>query len=253
MLSDRCSRVGEICACALVKLYCVHIPPVSFGEGVRSRPQGRLLCFQEVFLKTNVYVDGFNLYYGALKSTPYRWLDIARLCQVMLPQDTVGQIKYFTALVNPRPNNPGQLTRQQIYLRALQTIADIQIIYGHFLTHEIMMPLAPPQTGYVRVIKTEEKGSDVNLALHLLSDGYKNAYDVAVIISNDSDLLLPIQFVKKELGKKIGILNPQKHPSKALIANADFIKNIRKGALSKSLFPTSLTDSEGTFAKPASW
>lgn len=204
-------------------------------------------------MKANIYVDGFNLYYGALKNTPYRWLDIAKLCRLMLPRDTIGQIKYFTALVNPRPTDPDQLTRQQIYLRALQTIPNLEIIYGHFLTHEIMMPLALPKNGYVKVIKTEEKGSDVNLALHLLSDGYKNAYDVAVIVSNDSDLLLPIQFAKKELGKKIGILNPQKHPSKVLIANADFVKNIRKGVLSKSLFPTSLTDSQGMFTKPATW
>ena len=204
-------------------------------------------------MKANIYVDGFNLYYGALKNTPYRWLDIAKLCRIMLPRDTINQIKYFTALVNPRPTDPDQLTRQQIYLRALQTIPNLEIIYGHFLTHEIMMPLAPPKSGYVKVIKTEEKGSDVNLALHLLSDGYKNAYDVAVIVSNDSDLLLPVQFVKKELGKKIGILNPQKHPSKVLIANADFVKNIRRGVLSKSLFPTTLTDSQGMFTKPAIW
>ena len=204
-------------------------------------------------MQANIYVDGFNLYYGALKNTPYRWLDIAKLCRLMLPRDTIGQIKYFTALVNPRPTDPDQLTRQQIYLRALQTIPNLEIIYGHFLTHEIMMPLAPPRNGHVKVIKTEEKGSDVNLALHLLSDGYKNAYDVAVIVSNDSDLLLPIQFAKKELGKKIGILNPQKHPSKVLTANADFVKNIRKGVLSKSLFPTSLTDSQGMFTKPATW
>ncbi|MBE7533949.1 MAG: NYN domain-containing protein [Chloroflexi bacterium] len=204
-------------------------------------------------MKASIYVDGFNLYYGALKNTPFRWLDIVKLCRLMLPRDTISQIKYFTALVNPRPTDPDQLTRQQIYLRALQTIPNLEIIYGHFLTHEIMMPLAPPKNGYVKVIKTEEKGSDVNLALHLLSDGYKNAYDVAVIVSNDSDLLLPIQFAKKELGKKIGILNPQKHPSKVLIANADFVKNIRKGVLSKSLFPTSLTDSQGTFTKPVAW
>ncbi|MBE2225206.1 MAG: NYN domain-containing protein [Anaerolineae bacterium] len=204
-------------------------------------------------MKANIYVDGFNLYYGALKNTPYRWLNIAKLCHIMLPRDNINQIKYFTALVNPRPTDPNQLTRQQTYLRALQTIPNLEIIYGHFLTHEIMMPLAPPQSGYVKVIKTEEKGSDVNLALHLLSDGYKDAYDVAVVVSNDSDLLLPIQFVKKELGKKIGILNPQKHPSKVLTANADFVKNIRKGVLSKSLFTTSLTDSQGSFTKPTTW
>jgi len=171
----------------------------------------------------------------------------------MLPRDNIGRIKYFTALVNPRPIDPDQLTRQQTYLRALRTIPNLDIIYGHFLTHEIVMPLAAPKVGYVRVIKTEEKGSDVNLALHLLSDGYKNAYDVAVVVSNDSDLLLPIQFVKRELGKSIGILNPQKHPSKVLIANADFVKNIRAGALSRSQFPSSLTDSQGTFSKPTAW
>jgi uncharacterized LabA/DUF88 family protein len=209
--------------------------------------------FLEGLLRANIYVDGFNLYYGALKGTPYRWLDIAKLGRLMLPRDTIGQIKYFTALVNPRPTDPDQRTRQQIYLRALQTTPNLEIIYGHFLTHEIMMPLAPPNSGYAKVIKTEEKGSDVNIALHLLSDGYKNAYDVAIIVSNDSDLLSPIQFVKKELGKKIGILNPQKHPSKVLIANADFVKNIRRGALSKSLFPTTLTDSHGVLTKPASW
>lgn len=204
-------------------------------------------------MKANIYVDGFNLYYGALKNTPYRWLNIAKLCRIMLPRDSINQIKYFTALVNPRPADPNQLTRQQTYLRALQTIPNLEIIYGHFLTHEIMMPLAPPKRGYVKVIKTEEKGSDVNIALHLLSDGYKNAYDAAIVISNDSDLLRPIQFVKKELGKTIGILNPQKHPSKVLTASADFVKNIRKGVLSKSLFPTSLTDSQGKFIKPATW
>ena len=110
----------------------------------------------EVLLKANIYVDGFNLYYGALKNTPYRWLDIAKLCRIMLPRDTINQIKYFTALVNPRPTDPDQLTRQQIYLRALQTIPNLEIIYGHFLTHEIMMPLASPKSGYVKVIKTEE-------------------------------------------------------------------------------------------------
>jgi hypothetical protein len=59
--------------------------------------------------------------------------------------------------------------------------------------------------------------------------------------------------VKQELGKSIGILNPQKHPSKVLIANADFVKNIRKGVLSKCQFPKTMMDTDGTFKKPASW
>ncbi len=203
--------------------------------------------------KTIIYVDGFNLYYGCLKGTAYRWLNILQLCQRLLPTHDVRQIKYFTALVSPRPSNPDQATRQQTYLRALQTIPNLEIIYGHFLSHEIMMPLAPPRTGYVKVIKTEEKGSDVNIAVHLVSDAFRNAFEAAVVVSNDSDLLTPIKFVKEELGKLVGILNPQKHPSTVLTANAHFVKNIRTNVLMNSQFPAALADAKGIFTKPPSW
>lgn len=206
-----------------------------------------------VLKKTIVYVDGFNLYYGCLKGTPYRWLDLLKLSRLLLPAHDIVQIKYFTALVTSRPTNPDQAMRQQAYLRALQTIPNLQIIYGHFLSHEIMMPLAPPRTGQVKVIKTEEKGSDVNIAVHLVSDAFRNAFDAAAIVSNDSDLLPPIKFVKEELGKLVGILNPQKHPSVVLAATAHFVKNIRPGVLRNSQFPATLTDNNGSFTKPMRW
>lgn len=93
-------------------------------------------------MKVNVYIDGFNLYYGAVKGTPYRWLNLAEMCRMLLPRDQILQIKYFTALVNPRPSDPDQRSRQETFLRALATIPNLSIVYGFFLTHEIMMPLA---------------------------------------------------------------------------------------------------------------
>ncbi len=116
-----------------------------------------------------------------------------------------------------------------------------------------MMPLAAPNTGYAKVIKTEEKGSDVNLATHLLTDGFHNDYEIAVIVSNDSDLLLPIQYVTRELKKPVGLLNPQKHPSQALLPHVRFIKQIRVGTLAKSQFLSTLMHRNGTFSKPATW
>ncbi len=207
-------------------------------------------------MKTNVYVDGFNLYYGCVKNTPYKWLNIAKLCQILLPRNQINQIKYFTALVSARPHDPGQPVRQQTYIRALQTLPNVSVIYGRFLTHRIMMPLTnPPATGpsHVRVIKTEEKGSDVNLATHLLIDGFAKDYEMAVIVSNDSDLLEPITYVTNVLGLPVGILNPHKRPSRQLLTVARFIKQIRKGPLSASQFPPTLTDANGTFHKPATW
>lgn len=117
--------------------------------------------------ETIVYIDGFNFYYGALKGTKCKWLDIEALCRLMLPKDRLVKIRYFTARVRPRPDNPHQAVRQQAYLRALKTLPLVEIHYGHFLTQRVRMPLANPKPGQstiVEVLRTEEKGSDVNLA-----------------------------------------------------------------------------------------
>ena len=204
-------------------------------------------------MKTNIYIDGFNLYYGCIKDTPYHWLDLAQMCRLLLPKDDIQRIKYFTALVTARPNDPDKPPRQRAYLRALQTIPNLEIILGSFLSHEVLMPRSPLGSGYVKVIKTEEKGSDVNLATHLLADDFRNDYELAVIVSNDSDLLTPILFVTQELGKQAGLLNPHKNPSVALIPHVLFVKNIRKGVLKNSLFPSVMIDQSGQFSKPAIW
>ena len=207
-------------------------------------------------MRTNIYVDAFNLYYGCLKGTPYRWLNLEALCRIMLPQDTIQQIKYFTARVIARPHDPNKLIRHDTYLRALATLPKVSITYGHYLSHPVRMPLVNPPPGgpyMAQVIKTEEKGSDVNLASHLLMDACRDAFDIAVVISNDSDLLEPIRLVYAEFGKPVGVLNPQPHPSVKLQQQAPFFKQIQPRALKRSLFPATLTDATGSFTKPVGW
>jgi hypothetical protein len=207
-------------------------------------------------LTTNVYIDGFNFYYGALRGTRYKWLNPEALCRLLLPRNTIAQIRYFTALVSARPNDPDQPVRQQLYLRALRTLPNVSVHLGHFLTHTVTMavevPPGQPQR-YARVIKTEEKGSDVNLATHLLHDAHMGRFEVAVVISNDSDLLEPMKIVRRELGKTVGILNPHQIPSRALLPHIDFMKQIRAGVLGAAQFPATMTDARGTFTKPATW
>lgn len=207
-------------------------------------------------MKTIVYIDGFNFYYGAVKNTPYKWLDFSQLCRFLLPQNNIIKIKYFTALVTARPTDPDKTTRQQVYLRALRTIPNLEIIRGHFLEHEVMMPLAGNTGGkqqYARVIKTEEKGSDVNIAAHMINDGYKGLYETAILISNDSDLVEPIKIVRNELKLPVGILNPHDKPSNELRKVASFIKPIRQGVLAASQFPLTLQDTRGTITRPTTW
>lgn len=91
-------------------------------------PQGGFSVFGGIAAapKTYVYVDGFNLFYEALRRMPYRWLDLAKLCHLYLPNDDVRRIKYFTAIISARPSDPDQPLRQQLYLRALQTIPEME-------------------------------------------------------------------------------------------------------------------------------
>lgn len=208
-------------------------------------------------MRTIVYVDAFNLYYGSLRGTSCKWLNLVELSRILLPRNQIDCVKYFTARVGARSSDPDQPTRQQLYLRALETLRPkVEIYYGHYLSHEVKMPLAnPPKIGrrFAVVIKTEEKGSDVNLATHLISDAYEDRFDVAALITNDSDLLGPVQLVTQRLRKRVGILNPQEHPSFVLRKAATFFKQIRPSALKNSQFPDELVDGVGRFRKPASW
>ena len=119
------------------------------------------------------------------------------------------------------------------------------------------MPLVSSLGGkikYATVMKTEEKGSDVNIAAHLINDGYKGLYQVAILVTNDSDLVEPIKIVRRELNLPVGVLNPHSSsPSHELRKSATFVKPIRTGVLAASQFPTTLTDATGTFHKPSKW
>ena len=209
--------------------------------------------------QTIVYIDGFNFYYGAVKGTPYKWLDLEALCRRLLPRDNIVKIRYFTARVSARPDNPQQAARQGAYLRALATLPLLEIHYGHFKTRPVRLPLAQPgPTGprTVEVLRTEEKGSDVNLATYLLLDAFKHACDTAVVVSNDSDLSEAIRVAQSKLSVRVGIVNPhpRRHRSRELIGlNCLFYKQVPRQLLGQTQLPTELNDAKGLIRKPHAW
>ena len=207
----------------------------------------------------NVYVDGFNLYYSCIKDTPYRWLNLLQLCQLCFPHHTIRRIRYFTARVRATDSDPQKPQRQALFIRALQTLPNLSVHYGTFLTHTVTMRLAnpPPRGPYTAdVVRTEEKGSDVNLASYMLVDGFDRDYELAIVVSNDSDLVEPIRLVRERLGLSVGLLNPQMDEHKtawALMKAATFYRTIRRGVLQASQFPPILSDAHGQFFKPPTW
>lgn len=208
--------------------------------------------------KTIVYIDGFNLYY-ALKKNSAKWLDLAALCERLLTDNNIVAIKYFTARSKSRVGDLDIHIRQNTYLRALALNPKIEVIFGHFLTNNVWMVKVGNRTNdykkaeKVQVIKTEEKGSDVNIASHLLVDGFQQKYEVAAVITNDSDLKVPIEMVKTVIGKTIGVICPHSQPSRELIRAASFFKAIKPETFKECQFPDNLTDKNGAFYKPPTW
>lgn len=211
-------------------------------------------------MKTNVYIDAFNLYYGCLKGTRFRWLDVVRLSQRLLKTHDIVAVRYFTAIVKDQPHKLGQAQRQLTYIRALETLPGVSIHRGHYLSHVVSARLAhPPANGtpYVRVIKTEEKGSDVNLASYLLRDAFKGEFEQALVISNDSDLVEPVKLVQQELGLPVGIARPcsnrGRRPSVQLKDAAKFVRDIQRSLLKASQLPETIVDAQGTIQRPPRW
>ena len=207
---------------------------------------------------TNLYIDGFNLYYRALKDTPFRWLDLRRLAETLFPQDSINRVSYFTARLDVRPGNPGQAQRQLIYLRALATLPGFDSYFGVFRSGVKRRPLAEPAPGlptHVLVRDSEEKGSDVNLATRLLVDGFNGEYEQAVVVSNDADFAGAMRYVRDDLGLRVTLVNPDSKNSspRELADAATYVKRLWKSHLRRSLFPHTLTDGIGTITKPAGW
>jgi len=224
-------------------------------RGARNRRKA-VSAFLGATLKTYAYIDGFNLYYRALKGTPHKWLDLDSFLGRVYPKNEFVVIRYFTAKVKPLPVDPDQRIRQQVYLRALRPLDNVRLHFGHFTSHPVTLPLAASTRRgprFAKVIKSEEKGSDVNLAAHLVNDAHLGAFESAIVVTNDSDLVEPIRIVTEQLGLPVGVLNPCSQPAGGLKTAAIFYRVLRKGVLKKAQFPQVLKDSKGAFSKPRTW
>lgn len=174
------------------------------------------------------------------------------------PRHEIARIKYFTARVEASAGDPSKPERQETYLRALRErrpdIPPVESYFGHFLRHTVPMPLAPFGSGMANVIKTQEKGSNVNLAVHLLNDAWLDAYECAVVVSNDSDLAEAMRLARVR-GKVIGptppVMKKGRKPSEALRQQCDFVRRLRLNHLERAQMPDTVPGTD--LSKPSSW
>lgn len=213
-------------------------------------------------MRADVYVDGFNLYFGALRGNlGCKWLDIRLLCTKLFRDVNVKAIKYFTA-------EPSGLLEKRInhanYMRALRTDVDIKIINGkHKKVSKSGRVVEPDylKEEHVKIRVREEKMTDVNIAIHLLYDAIARDNESAILISNDSDLAPAVKMVRQNVGQDVIVVrpilnnrNPHAAGSRDLEEVSSRVKDIsRIGVLKDSQFPARLSDTDGYIEKPSHW
>lgn len=198
-------------------------------------------------MRTAIYIDGFNLYYW-LKKTPYRWVNLETLALNAISRpgqsNEVVAVKYFTARVADTRDDPDKSTRQDIYFQALRAaIPSLQIVAGEFRRQKKPMPraLKGGKVGSkIWVWDTEEKGSDVNLAVELVNDCWQKIFDMAVVISNDSDLDRAVRIVKRK-GYTVGILVRGDADVVSLKKVSSFTKRLTEDSLKNALMPRNVS------------
>lgn len=196
------------------------------------------------------YIDGFNLYFG-LKEKGWRqfyWLNIQLLVRSLLkPDQQLIITKYFTARVT---GSPDKEKRQSTFIEALETLSDFEIFYGKYQLN----PRYCRNCGFQDMVPNE-KMTDVNIAVEMLSDAFEDKFDVALLVSADSDLTPPIRSIKQMFPHKyIVVAFPPKRYSTELTNITDACLHINRAMLARSVFPDKVKKADGfILQRPSTW
>jgi uncharacterized LabA/DUF88 family protein len=232
-------------------------------------------CKRTATLRTIVYVDGYNLYYGLLRTSGYKWLNIHALFNNHIfpfksPGSELVAIKYYTADIKAQFASHGIHSEQAQgqYHRALRsaTGGSIEIISSYHTTERgkaIQYKEPPNLKKTVDIWRIEEKQTDVKIALQMYIDASKNLCDQIVLCTNDNDLSPALEHIKSDFPHiEIGLVVPRpdprnvgsRPPAGKLKSYASwYLPHIKERALHESLFPNIVPGKRKPAIKPSHW
>lgn len=235
-------------------------------------------------LRTRIYIDGYNFYYGCLRGTPHKWLDLMPLFENhILPsallKDGDGHIrqsallpspsiKFFTAkIIESVARSTDSVSSQARYHTALRKLHDgrIELIEGYYAVNKMKVkvveadePNRPPrECKEVQAWKVEEKQSDVNLALQVYHDAITGQIDHAVIVTNDTDIAPALAMIRAHTQVLMGVVVPTtdhtRPPNTDLVKLAHWTRrHINSSELAACQLPRVIPGKRPTI-KPDSW
>ncbi|MBN1555115.1 MAG: NYN domain-containing protein [Phycisphaerae bacterium] len=205
--------------------------------------------------RISFFIDGFNMYH-ALQEKPtgcptakyqkYKWLNYRKLAELVVgAQDDIERIVYFTAYATWKSDS---VKRHKNYIKVLRS-AGIEIVWGKFKRRDKKCHLCGGT-----FLTHEEKRTDVNIALGIVSDAVEDRFDKAILISADSDLLPVVQTVHRLApDKEVGVMFPIGRSSEDLRRNADFLRKMPESLLQASQFPNEVVVGTSTIKRPSNW
>ncbi|MEN9599293.1 MAG: hypothetical protein RL596_1612 [Bacteroidota bacterium] len=195
------------------------------------------------------YIDGFNLYFGMKQNgNDSLWLNVQALVKSLLKANQqLVYTKYFTSRVR---NNPDKEKRQKIYIEALETLADCDIIYGHYQSHIEKCRKCGHTYPY-----SNEKMTDVNIAVSMMEDAFADKYETAFLISGDSDLIPPVNSIHQLFPqKRVFVAFPPNRFNVSVKNAAKGSMTIGKSSLRNTQFNNSLVNTSSYLIKrPEEW
>lgn len=202
-----------------------------------------------------VYVDGFNLYYGAVRGGPYKWLDLQKYFNMLRPDDDIQRINYFTALIDGSHRQ-----NQEAYLQALETLPKVEIVLGKYKYKSVRCTLSACTFSGPRDFQVpEEKRSDVNIAISMIDDAYAGRTDRMIVVSGDSDLVPAIHMVKQRFPMvQVTVYVPSRNPKRGAAVEirsaADKHKTLPLNLLARCQLPNPVRGgAQGVIHKPLTW
>lgn len=225
-------------------------------------------------MKTIFYIDGYNLFYGCLKHSADKWLDLKKLffdhiLRSQNPTSELAALKYFTADIKAKVANNGQAAQlaQQTYHRALSTLypSEIQIIKGYYSLEKARLlayEKPPNKSSRVDVWRLEEKQTDVNMAIEAYRDAAKQNAQQLIFVTNDTDLAPALAALKEDFGSllQIGLIIPVRdsnnhRPGNQTLSHyADWTRrHILDTELAQCHLPERITTVKKVIVRPEYW
>lgn len=211
-------------------------------------------------IRTNVYIDGYNLYHGLRDKygKKYSWLNLAAFGQSLLSdaKQRLGCVKYFTSEAPGGSQSP-TWQRQQTYWKALETLPAVEAIKGRYRQKATRCSACNTEQAECRNCGQKlrfrnEKMTDVNIATHLVKDACAGEFDVAILVGGDTDLLTAVRVVKT-MRRIIVAFPPERFNNEMKdAASGSFI--ISEGKFKANQFPDVVTVASGvTVRRPHNW